>query len=469
MSVPDLKNLTEVKEIYQNLEDFADKKVKIGGFVKTTRAQKSLCFINLSDGSCFDGVQLVLEPSKLDNYDEAASAHTGECVICEGKVVLTPEMKQPFEIQCDKFYVEGESPESYPLQPKRHSPEFLRSIPHLRPRANLFQAVFRLRSEISFAIHQYFRDSGFVYVHTPILTETDAEGAGEMFNVTTFDLKDVPKDDKGNVDYKQDFFGKRAHLTVTGQLEGECFAQAFRNIYTFGPTFRAEKSFTPRHAAEFWMIEPEMAFADVYKNMEVAEGMMKAIINHCFKYCPSEMEFFNKFVAKGKADILHKIADSNFECITYTEAIEILEKSGKNFEYKPEWGIDLQTEHERYLCEVIFDKPVFVIDYPKDIKAFYMKQNDDGKTVRGMDLLVPGVGEIIGGSQREEDLEKLTRRINEIGLKEEEYSWYLDLRRYGTVRHAGYGLGFERAVMYISGVQNIRDVIPFPRTAGQML
>ena len=417
----------------------------------------------MGDGSCFQTLQIVYHDN-MENFKEVSKLNVGAAVIVKGTLVATPEAKQPFEIQAEEVVVEGDSAPDYPLQKKRHSFEYLRTIPHLRARTNTFQAVFRVRSLIAYAIHQFFQERGFVYVHTPLITGSDCEGAGEMFQVTTLDLNNVPKTEEGQIDYSQDFFGKETNLTVSGQLNGETYAMAFRDIYTFGPTFRAENSNTTRHAAEFWMIEPEMAFADLEDNMEVAEAMLKYVISYVLENAPEEMNFFNQFVDKGLLDRLHGVLNSEFGHVTYTEAIEILEKNNDNFDYKVSWGCDLQTEHERYLTEQIFKRPIFVTDYPKDIKAFYMKLNEDGKTVAAMDCLVPGIGEIIGGSQREDDLEKLTGRMQELGLKEEDYGFYLDLRKYGSVRHSGFGLGFERCVMYLTGMGNIRDVIPFPRT-----
>ena len=417
----------------------------------------------MGDGSCFQTLQIVYHDN-MENFKEVSKLNVGAAVIVKGTLVATPEAKQPFEIQAEEVMVEGDSAPDYPLQKKRHSFEYLRTIPHLRARTNTFQAVFRVRSLIAYAIHQFFQERGFVYVHTPLITGSDCEGAGEMFQVTTLDLNNVPKTEEGQIDYSQDFFGKETNLTVSGQLNGETYAMAFRDIYTFGPTFRAENSNTTRHAAEFWMIEPEMAFADLEDNMEVAEAMLKYVISYVLENAPEEMNFFNQFVDKGLLDRLHGVLNSEFGHVTYTEAIEILEKNNDNFDYKVSWGCDLQTEHERYLTEQVFKRPIFVTDYPKDIKAFYMKLNEDGKTVAAMDCLVPGIGEIIGGSQREDDLEKLTGRMQELGLKEEDYGFYLDLRKYGSVRHSGFGLGFERCVMYLTGMGNIRDVIPFPRT-----
>ena len=425
---------------------------------------KNFGFIELNDGSFFKNIQIVFEAERLKNYEEISKQNVGAALIIKGLLVETPEAKQPFEVKATQIDVEGTSTPDYPLQKKRHSVEFLREIAYLRPRTNLFSATFRVRSLIAMAIHEFFQGKGFVYAHTPIITGSDCEGAGEMFRVTTLDLDNLPRTADGKVDYSKDFFGKETNLTVSGQLSAETFAMAFRNVYTFGPTFRAENSNTTRHAAEFWMIEPEMAFADLNDNMEIAEEMLKYIIQYVLDNAPEEMEFFNSFVDKGLLDRLHNILDNEFGRVTYTEAVELLKKSGHTFEYPVEWGIDLQTEHERYLTEQIYKKPVFVTDYPVEIKAFYMRLNDDKKTVAAMDLLVPGVGEIIGGSQREERLEVLENRMNELGLKKEDYWWYLDLRKYGGTRHAGFGLGFERAVMYLTGVGNIRDVLPYPRT-----
>ena len=428
------------------------------------RVSKNFGFIELNDGSFFKNIQIVFEAERLKNYEEISKQNVGAALIIKGLLVETPEAKQPFEVKATQIDVEGTSTPDYPLQKKRHSVEFLREIAYLRPRTNLFSATFRVRSLIAMAIHEFFQGKGFVYAHTPIITGSDCEGAGEMFRVTTLDLDNLPRTADGKVDYSKDFFGKETNLTVSGQLSAETFAMAFRNVYTFGPTFRAENSNTTRHAAEFWMIEPEMAFADLNDNMEIAEEMLKYIIQYVLDNAPEEMEFFNSFVDKGLLDRLHNILDNEFGRVTYTEAVELLQKSGHKFEYPVEWGIDLQTEHERYLTEQIYKKPVFVTDYPVEIKAFYMRLNDDKKTVAAMDLLVPGVGEIIGGSQREERLEVLENRMNELGLKKEDYWWYLDLRKYGGTRHAGFGLGFERAVMYLTGVGNIRDVLPYPRT-----
>lgn len=457
---------TLIREIFRDIDKYAGQEVTIGGWIRTIRDQKQFGFITLNDGTFFKPIQVVFEREHIDNYDEIARTGNGASLTISGTIVLTPEAKQPFEMKAKSIIVEGNSPEDYPLQPKRHSPEFLRTISHLRPRTNLFSAVFRVRSEAAFAIHKFFNEQDFVYVNTPIITSSDAEGAGEMFQVTTIDPANPPLDEEGNIDYKQDFFGGKTHLTVSGQLAGEAYAMAFRNIYTFGPTFRAEKSNTARHAAEFWMIEPEIAFADLKDCANLAENMIKAIIRHVLEKCPEEMEFFNQFVDKTLLNRLELVLNSKFAYMTYTEAIEELLKADQKFEYPVSWGIDLQTEHERYLTEKVCKGPVFVTDYPKDIKAFYMKLNEDGKTVAAMDCLVPGVGEIIGGSQREESLELLTRRINELGLEVEDYNWYLELRKYGSIRHAGFGLGFERMIMYLTGVNNIRDVLPFSRTVG---
>lgn len=457
-------DLTTVKSIYRNAAAYANKEVTLGGWIRTMRVSKNFGFIELNDGSFFKNIQIVFEAERLKNYEEISKQNVGAALIIKGLLVETPEAKQPFEVKATQIDVEGTSTPDYPLQKKRHSVEFLREIAYLRPRTNLFSATFRVRSLIAMAIHEFFQGKGFVYAHTPIITGSDCEGAGEMFRVTTLDLENLPRTEDGKVDYSKDFFGKETNLTVSGQLSAETFAMAFRNIYTFGPTFRAENSNTTRHAAEFWMIEPEMAFADLNDNMEIAEEMLKYIIQYVLDNAPEEMEFFNSFVDKGLLDRLHNILDNEFGRVTYTEAVELLKKSGHTFEYPVEWGIDLQTEHERYLTEQIYKKPVFVTDYPVEIKAFYMRLNDDKKTVAAMDLLVPGVGEIIGGSQREERLEVLENRMNELGLKKEDYWWYLDLRKYGGTRHAGFGLGFERAVMYLTGVGNIRDVLPYPRT-----
>lgn len=454
-----------LKELASKFEELGGQNVEVCGWVRTIRDSKNFAFIELNDGSNFKSVQIVLDTT-LDNYKTIVAQNVGAGLSVEGEVVLTPQNKQPYEIKATKIVVEGASSPNYPLQKKRHSLEFLREIAHLRPRTNTFLAVFRVRSVAAQAIHEFFASRNFVYVNTPLITSSDCEGAGEMFRVTTLDAKNPPLDDNGNVDYTKDFFGKPANLTVSGQLSAECYALAFRSVYTFGPTFRAEKSYTQRHAAEFWMIEPEIAFADLKDDMDLARDMIKYVIAKVLERCPQEMEFFNNFMDKGLLERLQSIVDSDFATVTYTEAVEILEKHKEQFQFPVYWGADLQTEHERFLTEQVFKKPVFVTDYPKEIKAFYMRLNDDGKTVAAVDLLVPGVGEIIGGSQREERLDLLTQRIKELGLKEEDYWWYLDLRRYGGVKHAGFGLGFERLIMYMTGMQNIRDVIPFARTTG---
>ena len=457
--------LTTVKEIYREREKFLDKEVTVGGWVRSVRDSKTFGFIVLHDGSFFETLQIVYHDS-MENFAEISKLNVGAAIIVKGTLVATPQAKQPFEIQAEEIIVEGASAPDYPLQKKRHSLEYLRTMTHLRPKTNTFQAVFRIRSLCAYAIHKFFQEQGFVYVHTPLITGSDCEGAGEMFRVTTLDMKNPPLTEEGNIDYSQDFFGKETNLTVSGQLNGEAYAQAFRDIYTFGPTFRAENSNTTRHAAEFWMIEPECAFADLNDNMDLAEAMLKYVIRYVLENAPEEMNFLNSFVDKGLLDRLNHVMNSEFGHVTYTEAVEILEKNNDKFDYKVFWGCDLQTEHERYLTEEIFKKPVFVTDYPKEIKAFYMKQNEDGKTVAAMDCLVPGIGEIIGGSQREDDYDKLMNRMNELGLKAEDYSFYLDLRKYGSTRHSGFGLGFERCVMYLTGIGNIRDAIPFPRTVG---
>ena len=460
-----MQKLITVKELFKETEKYIDRKVAVGGWVRSIRDSKSFGFMVLHDGTYFNTLQVVFH-NEMANFDDVAHLNVGTAVIVKGTLVATPQAKQPFEIQADSVEIEGTSTPDYPMQKKRHGMEFLRTVPHLRPRTNTFQATFRVRSLIAYAIHQFFQDRGFVYVHTPIITGSDCEGAGEMFQVTTMDLANLPKNEDGTVDFSQDFFGKPTNLTVSGQLNGETFAQAFRNIYTFGPTFRAENSNTTRHAAEFWMIEPEIAFADLEDDMDLAEDMLKYIIRYVLENAPEELEFFNSFVDKGLLERLRHVESSDFGRVTYTEAIEILQKSGQEFEYKPEWGAELQTEHERYLTEQVFKKPIFVINYPKECKAFYMKQNDDGKTVAAMDCLVPGIGEIIGGSQREDDYDKLVSRMEELGMDLSQYGFYLDLRKYGSTRHAGFGLGFERCVMYLTGMQNIRDVLPFPRTVG---
>ena len=456
----------KISGIYADAASFDGKTLTVCGWVRTVRDMKNFGFIELNDGSCFKSLQVVFERGSLENYDEIARQNVGAALIVNGTLVCTPEAKQPFELKADTIAVEGVSTPDYPLQKKRHTVEYLRTIQHLRPRTNLFSATFRVRSVAAQAVHEFFQQRGFAYIHTPLITGSDCEGAGEMFTVTTLDLNDVPKTEDGQVDYSKDFFGKRTSLTVSGQLNAENFAMAFGDVYTFGPTFRAENSFTARHAAEFWMIEPEMAFADLNDDLECMESMVKYIIKRTMERCPQEIDFFNSFVDKGLKERLEHVANSDFGRVTYTDAVEMLIKSGHKFDYPVEWGIDLQTEHERYLTEEIFKKPVFVTDYPKDIKAFYMRLNDDGKTVAAADCLVPGIGEIIGGSQREERLDLLTARMAELGLKEEDYWWYLDLRRYGSCRHAGFGLGFERMVMYLTGVANIRDVELHPRTTG---
>lgn len=457
-----------IKNLYSDAAAYSDKRLTVMGWARTIRDGKDFGFIELNDGSSFKGVQIVFERNKLSNYDEIAKQNVGAALIVRGVLVLTPEAKQPFEIKADEIEVEGTSSPDYPLQKKRHSLEYLREIAYLRPRTNTFGAVFRIRSEAAFAIHEFFNSRGFVYVHTPLITGSDCEGAGAMFQVTTIPLDSVPKTEDGKVDYSKDFFGKQASLTVSGQLSAETYAMAFGNVYTFGPTFRAERSNTARHAAEFWMIEPEMAFADLADDMDVAEAMVKHIIRHVMKTCPQELEFLNNFVDKGLLARLENVASNEFVRLSYTEAISILEPIKDKFEFPVFWGCDLQSEHERYLTEQVYGKPVFLTDYPKDIKAFYMRLNDDGKTVAAADLLVPGVGELIGGSQREERLDVLTARIKELGMKPEDYDWYLNLRKYGGVTHSGYGLGFERMVMYLTGVANIRDVIPFPRTVDNL-
>ncbi|WP_349945329.1 asparagine--tRNA ligase [Lacrimispora sp. BS-2] len=456
-------DLITVRQIYKNKESLLNTQVTIGGWVRSLRDSKSFGFIVLNDGTYFETLQIVYHDT-MENFSEISKLNVGTAVIVTGTLVPTPEAKQPFEIQADKIIVEGTSTPDYPLQKKRHSFEYLRSISHLRPRTNTFQAVFRVRSLIAYAIHQFFQERDFVYVHTPIITGSDCEGAGEMFQVTTMDLANVPKTGDGAVDFSQDFFGKPTNLTVSGQLNAETYAMAFRNVYTFGPTFRAENSNTTRHAAEFWMIEPEMAFADLNDNMELAESMLKYVIRFVLEHAPEEMNFFNQFVDKELLNRLNHVLNSEFAHVTYTEAIELLEKHNEEFDYKVFWGCDLQTEHERYLTEQLYKKPVFVTDYPKEIKAFYMKLNPDNKTVAAVDCLVPGIGEIIGGSQREDNYDKLVARMDELGLEKEDYEFYLDLRKYGSTRHAGFGLGFERCVMYLTGMGNIRDVVPFPRT-----
>ena len=453
----------DIRELYKSYKELDGKTVEVQAWIKNLRAQKEFGFIEISDGSFFNSVQVVYD-NTLENFERVSKLYLSASIRVKGKLVLTPNNKQAFEIKAEEIEVLGDSTADYPLQNKRHSMEFLRSIAHLRPRANLFRAAYRIRSLAAFAIHKFFNEQDFVYVHTPILTASDAEGAGEMFQVTTLDIDNPPRTEDGAVDYSKDFFDKPTHLTVSGQLEGETFAMAFSKIYTFGPTFRAENSNTTRHAAEFWMIEPEMAFMDNNQNMDVAEAMLKYVINYVMENAKEEIEFCNQFVDKGLIDRLNHVRNSDFERVTYTRAIEILKEHEEKFDVKVEWGMDLQTEHERYLTEQIFKKPIFVTDYPKDIKAFYMKLNPDNKTVAAMDCLVPGIGEIVGGSQREEDYDKLEKRINELGLDMDSYDWYMDLRKYGSVVHSGYGLGFERLIMYITGIENIRDVLPFPRT-----
>ena len=455
--------LTTVKEIYRNREQYLDKEITVGGWVRSVRDSKAFGFIVLHDGSFFETLQIVYHDN-MENFAEVSKLNVGAAIIVKGTLVATPQAKQPFEIQATEISVEGASAPDYPLQKKRHSLEYLRTMTHLRPRTNTFQAVFRVRSLCAYAIHKFFQERGFVYVHTPLITGSDCEGAGEMFQVTTLDPKNIPLTEDGSVDYSQDFFGKETNLTVSGQLNGETYAQAFRNIYTFGPTFRAENSNTTRHAAEFWMIEPECAFADLQDAMELAEAMLKYVIRYVFENAPEEMNFFNSFIDKGLLDRLNHVLNSEFAHVTYTEAVEILEKNNDKFDYKVFWGCDLQTEHERYLTEQVYKRPVFVTDYPKEIKAFYMKQNPDGKTVAAMDVLFPQIGEIIGGSQREENYDKLVARMNEVGISEESMSYYLDTRRFGSAVHSGFGLGFERLLLFVTGMGNIRDVIPFPRT-----
>ena len=458
-------NLVTVRELFRNRDEYIGKEITVGGWIRTNRDSKTFGFIVLGDGTFFETLQVVYNDT-LGNFQDICKLNVGAAVIAKGTLVATPNAKQPFELQATEVMVEGPSTPDYPIQPKRHTMEYLRTVSHLRPRTNTFQAVFRVRSLIAYAIHKFFQEKDFVYVHTPIITGSDCEGAGEMFQVTTMDMNNLPMTEDGKVDFSKDFFNKPTNLTVSGQLNGETYAMAFRNIYTFGPTFRAENSNTTRHAAEFWMIEPEIAFADLQDDMILAESMIKYIISYVLEHAPEEMNFFNSFVDKGLIERLNGVLNSEFGHVTYTEAIKILEKNNDKFDYKVSWGCDLQTEHERFLTEEVFKRPVFVTDYPKDIKAFYMKLNEDGKTVAAMDCLVPGIGEIIGGSQREDDYEKLVTRMNELGLKPEDYDFYLDLRKYGSARHAGFGLGFERCVMYLTGMSNIRDVLPFPRTVG---
>ncbi len=455
--------MVDIRELFRNTAEYAGKEVEIGGWVRTVRASKSFGFIELNDGTFFSNLQIVFEDGIVNDYKAASKLTVGSAISCKGTLELTPEAKQPFEIKAKEIILEGDCPSDYPLQKKRHSFEYLRTQAHLRPRTNTFSAVFRVRSAVAWAIHKFFNERKFVYVHTPLITASDAEGAGEMFHVTTLDMENLPKTNDGKVDYNKDFFAKSANLTVSGQLEAECFALAFKNVYTFGPTFRAENSNTPRHASEFWMIEPEMAFADIKDDMAIAEDLIKYIINTVRAELPEEMAFFNSFIDKGISERLDNVVNSSFGHVTYTEAIELLQKSGHEFDVPVYWGMDMQSEHERYLTEQIFKKPVFVTDYPREIKSFYMRLNDDGKTVAAMDLLVPGVGEIIGGSQREERLDVLDARVKELGMDMSNYWWYMDLRKYGGVKHAGFGLGFERMILYLTGMGNIRDVLPFPR------
>ena len=460
-----MKRIT-VRQLYADPAAFDGKQITVAGWARTIRSSNVFGFLELNDGSYFKNLQVVLESEKLDNYRDMVKQNVGASFVCTGTLVLTPEAPQPFELKAEKVELEGASAPDYPLQKKRHSLEYLRTIAHLRPRANTFNAVFRVRSVVAYAIHNFFFERGFVYVHTPLITGSDCEGAGEMFQVTTLDMANPPRTPEGDIDYSQDFFGKHTGLTVSGQLNVETFAMAFANVYTFGPTFRAERSNTQRHAAEFWMVEPEMAFADLNDYMDTAEAMVKYIVRFVMKECPAELEFFNKFIDNGLLERLQALVDSDFGRVTYTEAVKLLQESGEKFDYPVSWGIDLQTEHERFLTEKIFKRPVFVTDYPREIKAFYMRQNDDGKTVAAADMLVPGVGELIGGSQREERLDKLEEAIDRFGLDPADYNWYVDLRRYGGTKHAGYGLGFERMIMYVTGMSNIRDVEAFPRTTG---
>lgn len=457
--------LTNIKQLFREQTSFADKEVTIGGWLRSNRDSKTFGFLTVNDGSFFESLQVVYSDN-LENFQAITKLNVGAAVICTGTIVATPNAKQPFEMQAKVVEIEGESTADYPLQKKRHSFEYLRTITHLRPRTNTFEAVFRVRSVAAYAIHKFFQERDFVYVHTPIITGSDCEGAGEMFQVTTLDMNNLPLTEDGQVDYSKDFYGHSTNLTVSGQLNVETFAFAFKNVYTFGPTFRAENSNTTRHAAEFWMIEPEICFADLQDDMMLAESMLKYVIRYVLDNCPEEMNFFNSFVDKGLIERLEHVASSDFGRVTYTDAIKILEKHNDEFDYKVYWGCDLQTEHERYLTEKEFKKPVFVTDYPKEIKAFYMKLNEDGKTVAACDCLVPGIGEIIGGSQREDSLELLEKRMDECGLNKEDYGFYLELRKYGSARHAGFGLGFERCIMYLTGMSNIRDVLPFPRTVG---
>ena len=463
-----MMNLTDLRELFRDPEAYADKTLTVCGWTRNRRNSKTFGFIMLNDGTAFESVQVVYE-ADLANFDEVQHINIGAALVVTGKVLATPGAQQAFEIHAEKIEIEGASTPDFPIQPKPHTVEYLRTVPHLRPRTNLFSAVFRIRSLAAYAIHKFFQERNFVYVHTPLITGSDCEGAGEMFRVTTLDPQNPPLTPDGKVDFSQDFFNKETNLTVSGQLNGETFAMAFRNIYTFGPTFRAENSNTTRHAAEFWMIEPEIAFADLQDDMALAESMLKFIINYVLEQAPAEIEFLNKFVDKGLKERLTHVASSDFGRISYTDAVKLLQEHNSEFDYQVFWGCDLQTEHERYLTEKIFKKPVFVTDYPKEIKAFYMKLNPDGKTVAAVDCLVPGIGEIIGGSQREDDYDKLLARIEENGMKKEDYDFYLDLRKYGSARHAGFGLGFERCVMYLTGIGNIRDAIPFPRTVNNCL
>ena len=460
-----MKRIT-LKQLYQSPETYLDTEITVAGWVRTIRASNAVGFIELNDGSYFKNLQIVFENDILSNYKEIAKQNVGASLIIKGRLVLTPEAKQPFELKAADISVEGTSTPDFPLQKKKHSPEFLRTIAHLRPRANTYNAVFRVRSVAAYALHKFFNERGFVYVHTPLITGSDCEGAGEMFQVTTLDINNPPRNEDGTVDYTKDFFGKKTSLTVSGQLNVECFAMAFANVYTFGPAFRAENSFTPRHAAEFWMVEPEIAFADLADDMDLAEDMIKYVIGYVMKECRAELEFFNRFYDNTLIERMTNLCENEFARISYTDAVKMLEESGHKFDYPVSWGIDLQTEHERYLTEQIFKKPVFVTDYPKEIKAFYMRLNDDGKTVAAADMLVPGVGELIGGSQREERLDKLMEAVERFGLNPEDYWWYIELRKFGGTKHAGFGLGFERLIMYITGISNIRDVEAFPRTTG---
>lgn len=456
---------TEIATLYKSTPENGAV-VTVAGWARTVRDSKNIGFVELSDGSCFKTLQVVFEAEKLENFKQIAKCGVGTSLVVTGRLVLTPNARQPFEVNADSIQVEGNCPTDYPLQKKRHSIEFLRTMPHLRARTNTFSAAFRVRSVAAYALHKFFQENGFVYVHTPLITGSDCEGAGEMFRVTTLDLDNLPRTADGKVDYSQDFFGRSTNLTVSGQLEGESMALAFGKIYTFGPTFRAENSNTPRHAAEFWMVEPEIAFADLNDYMDLAEAMIKSVVGYILDTCPDEIAFFTQFMDKTLSDRLKALVASDFGRISYTDAVKILSEHNDRFDYKVSWGVDLQTEHERFLTEEIFKRPVFVTDYPKEIKSFYMRENEDGKTVAAADMLVPGVGELCGGSQREERLDKLLARMEELGMNRDDYEWYLDLRRYGSVKHAGFGLGFERLIMYVTGISNIRDVLPYPRTAG---